>query len=87
MAMKNSIPARLPRNEVTQILAMSIKVHRRCRNAVIMNYERSGAGNGPWGSFTMTLLVNRSAPLSTIMMSPTGKKQEPIVRMRPGAFS
>lgn len=35
----------------------------------------------------MTLLVKRSAPLRTIMMSPTGKKMAEIVRIRPGALS
>ena len=34
----------------------------------------------------MTLLVKRSAPLKTIMMSPTGKNMAEIVRIRPGAF-
>ena len=36
---------------------------------------------------TMTLLVKRSEPLRTIMMSPTGKNMAEIVRIRPGAFS
>ena len=35
---------------------------------------------------TMTLLVKRSEPLRTIMMSPTGKNMAEIVRIRPGAF-
>lgn len=34
----------------------------------------------------MTLEVKRSAPLRTIMMSPTGKNMAEIVRIRPGAF-
>lgn len=33
------------------------------------------------------LLVNKSDPDNTIMISPTGKKQAPIVLIRPGAFS
>lgn len=35
----------------------------------------------------MTLLVKRSAPLKTIMMSPTGKKMAEMVRISPGALS
>ena len=35
----------------------------------------------------MTLLVKRSAPLRTIMMSPTGKNMAEIVRISPGAFA
>ena len=35
----------------------------------------------------MILLVKRSAPLRTIMMSPTGKNMAEIVRIRPGALS
>lgn len=35
----------------------------------------------------MTLLVKRSEPLRTIMMSPTGKNMAEILRIRPGAFS
>lgn len=43
MAIKNSIPAMLPKNEVTQILAMSRTVHRRCKAAVSINCEMSAS--------------------------------------------
>ena len=35
---------------------------------------------------TMMLLVKRSAPLSTIITSPMGKRSAPRVRIRPGAL-
>jgi len=36
---------------------------------------------------TMILLVNRSAPVKTIMTRPMGNTSPPIVLIRPGAFS
>ena len=85
--MKKSMPARLPRNEVTQMLVSSMMVHLRCRKAVIMNYKVLATTSYPCDVLAMMLLVNKSAPLRTIMISPTGKKQEPMVLMSPGAFS
>lgn len=41
MAMKKSMPARLPKNETTQFISRSMTVHRRCRKAVDMNCEMS----------------------------------------------
>lgn len=41
MAMKKSVPARLPKKEVIQTLARLISEDRRCRNAVTMNCEPS----------------------------------------------
>ena len=53
-----------------------------------MNCELSGISNSgnQAEKSTMTLLVKRSDPLKTIMMSPTGKKMAEIVRIRPGAI-
>lgn len=90
IAMKNSIPARFPKNETTQILLRSRRVTLRCKNAVIMNYTRFSSSSRSVKrktQNTMTLLVNRSAPVRTIMTRPTGKSIAPVVRMRPGAFS
>ena len=67
---KKSMPAKFPRKEITQFLSRSRIVIRRWRKATVIN---------------MTLLVNRSAPESTIMTKPTGKNTAPIVRMRPGS--
>lgn len=39
------------------------------------------------GFLTIILLVNKSAPLNTIMTKPIGNSIAPIVLMRPGAFS
>ena len=39
MAMKKSMPARLPKKEVTQTLARLMSEDRRCRKAVDINYE------------------------------------------------
>ena len=89
MAMKKSVPARLPRKEIIQTFARLMSEARRCRKAVNMNCGASGTGDpsGQNEHLTMTLLVKRSEPLRTIMMSPTGKNTAETVRIRPGAFS
>ena len=41
MAMKKSVPARLPKKEVIQTMVKLMSEDRRCRTAVNMNYESS----------------------------------------------
>jgi len=70
--MKNNMPAKFPTYEITQLRPKSRMLIRRCRKAADMN---------------IILLVNRSAPLSTIITRPTGKNTAPSDQIRPGAFS
>ena len=51
IAMKKSIPAKLPRKEVTHMLAISMMVQRRCRKAVIMNYLTSATAKFMTGGY------------------------------------
>lgn len=72
MAMKKSIPPRLPKKDTNQEMSTSLMEMRRCKKAVVMN---------------MMFDVKRSAPVRTIMTRPMGNMRAPMVLIRPGACS
>jgi hypothetical protein len=90
IAMKNSIPAKFPKNETNHIFRTSSIPTRRCRKAVVINYTtyetslQYGVLHEP---LTMILEVNKSDPVSTIKTSPIGNMRAATVRIKPGAFS
>jgi len=86
--MKKSIPARLPKNETTQVLSRSKKLIRRWRKATVENCFSSVGSieEGGLEELTRTYEVKRSAPVRMTMIKPTGKNAAPMVRMRPGAL-
>jgi hypothetical protein len=93
MVTKNNIPAKFPSHETTHDLTTVIQLIRLDRKAVVMNYLASISQlsrqflpklNAP---LTMTFVVNRSAPLMTIITSPIGNNKAPNILISPGAFS
>jgi hypothetical protein len=96
IAMKNSEPARLPKKDTNQLLPRSRTLVLRCSVDIVKNYELLASFPSldkaatqsifEVSELTITLLVNRSAPVRTIITRPGGKTIAPTVRIRPGAF-
>ena len=70
--MTKRLPARLPKNVMTQCMSIFITPSRRCKTDIVVN---------------MKLPVQRSDPVSTTETRPKGKITAPIILISPGAFS
>lgn len=85
--------------ETTQEMRTCFQLTRFVRNAVVINYVQAQCQSIPraerviivlqacYRIHTMIFVVNRSAPLMTIITKPTGNSNAPNILISPGALS